>query len=306
MRWKRIPASVKAKGGQGVAPSAFAELLGLLVVLLQAQARKQKIIGSPTPSRSTNSIKQAAEFGIVRGGQKLAGLLLTLAEVNGLGLEAAAGPGADGGLLLGSRPTRAATWPTGTSSVLPYAEHDPRRHLSAPCKYLKAVKAAGTGQPKAVARKLKELPVDDLFAQAARYWENGRMVHDLYLFEVKKPSESKKPGITTSNSRVPATSVPIRQDSGCPLTSRPVAHSTSPRRNAGVHNQRRGKRRRCQVAQTIRHGVWSRRRRTTRDRTACIRHDQAPDMRPSAPTQRKMARNRLNQKAAPRFSVAFA
>ena len=64
---------------------------------------------------------------------------------------------------------------------------------SATLQYLKAVKAAGTKDSDAVAKKLKELPVDDVFAQGGKVLENGRMVHDLYLFEVKKPSESKKP-----------------------------------------------------------------------------------------------------------------
>ena len=72
--------------------------------LLQAQSSKAKIIGLANAGLdTTNSIKQAAEFGIVKGGQKLAGLLMTLAEVNGLGLRGGAGPGADRGLLLGSR-----------------------------------------------------------------------------------------------------------------------------------------------------------------------------------------------------------
>ena len=60
---------------------------------------------------------------------------------------------------------------------------------SATLQYLKAVKAAGTKDTEAVAKKLKELPVDDMFAQGGKVLENGRMVHDLYLFEVKKPSE---------------------------------------------------------------------------------------------------------------------
>ena len=64
---------------------------------------------------------------------------------------------------------------------------------SATLQYLKAVKAAGTKDTEAVAKKLKELPVDDDFAQGGKVLDNGRMVHDLYLFEVKKPSESKKP-----------------------------------------------------------------------------------------------------------------
>ena len=63
---------------------------------------------------------------------------------------------------------------------------------SATLSYLKAVKAAGTKDADAVAKKLKELPVDDAFAKG-KVLANGRMVHDLYLFEVKKPSESTKP-----------------------------------------------------------------------------------------------------------------
>jgi branched-chain amino acid transport system substrate-binding protein len=63
---------------------------------------------------------------------------------------------------------------------------------SATLSYLKAVKAAGTKDADAVARRLKELPVDDAFAKG-KVLANGRMVHNMYLFEVKKPSESKKP-----------------------------------------------------------------------------------------------------------------
>ena len=64
---------------------------------------------------------------------------------------------------------------------------------SATLQYLKAVKAAGTKETEAVSKKLHEMPVDDDFAQGGKVLANGRMVHDLYLFEVKKPSESKKP-----------------------------------------------------------------------------------------------------------------
>jgi len=65
--------------------------------------------------------------------------------------------------------------------------------------YLKAVKAAGTKDTEAVAKKMKELPVDDQFAQGGKVLENGRMVHDLYLFAVKKPSNPRSRGITTSS-----------------------------------------------------------------------------------------------------------
>src|SRR6266478_449966 len=162
--------------------------------LLQAQSSKAKIVGLANAGLdTTNSIKQAAEFGIVKGGQKLAGLLMTLSEVNGLGLDAAQG------LIL----TEGFYWDH-DDKTRAFSERFIKRtgHMpsmihagtySATLSYLKAVKAAGTKDTEAVAKKLKELPVDDAFAQGGKVLENGRMVHDLYLFEVKKPSESKKP-----------------------------------------------------------------------------------------------------------------
>src|SRR6201994_3423398 len=161
--------------------------------LLQAQSSKAKIVGLANAGQdTTNSIKQAAEFGIVKQGQKLAGLLMTLAEVNGLGLEAAQG------LVL----TEGFYWDHDDQSRA-FSERFFKRMgrmpsmihagtYSATLSYLKAVKAAGTKDTEAVAKKLKELPVDDAFAKG-KVLENGSMVHDMYLFEVKKPSESKKP-----------------------------------------------------------------------------------------------------------------
>jgi branched-chain amino acid transport system substrate-binding protein len=161
--------------------------------LLQAQSSKAKIVGLANAGLdTTNSIKQASEFGIVSGGQKLAGLLMTLAEVNGLGLQAAQG------LVL----TEGFYWDL-NDKTREFAERYMKRTgrmpsmihagtYSSTLSYLKAVKAAGTKDPDAVAKKLKELPVDDAFAHG-KVLENGRMVHDMYLFEVKKPSDSKKP-----------------------------------------------------------------------------------------------------------------
>src|SRR6478736_6592957 len=162
--------------------------------LLQAQSSKAKVIGLANAGLDTsNSIKQAAEFGIVKGGQKLAGLLLVLSDVHALGLEAAQG------LVL----TEGYYWDRDDKSrdlANRFFKRTGRMPnmiqagtYSATLQYLKAVKAAGTKDTEAVAKKLKELPVDDQFAQGGKVLENGRMVHDLYLFEVKKPSESKKP-----------------------------------------------------------------------------------------------------------------
>jgi branched-chain amino acid transport system substrate-binding protein len=188
--------------------------------LLQAQSSKAKIVGLANAGLdTTNSIKQAAEFGIVKGGQKLAGLLMTLSEVHGLGLDAAQG------LIL----TEGFYWDH-DDKTRAFGERFIKRtgHMpsmihagtySATLSYLKAVKAAGTKDSDAVAKKLKELPVDDLFAQG-KVQENGRMVHDLYLFEVKKPSESKKPwDYYKQLAVVPGDKAFVSaKDSGCPLT----------------------------------------------------------------------------------------
>ena len=189
--------------------------------LLQAQSSKAKIVGLANAGLdTTNSIKQAAEFGIVKGGQKLAGLLLTLSEVHGLGLEAAQGLVLTEGFYW-DRDDRSREFSerffkrTGRMPSMIHAGT-----YSATLQYLKAVKAAGTKDSDAVVRKLKELPVDDAFAQGGKVQENGRMVHDLYLFEVKTPAESKKPwDYYKQLAVVPGDKAfPSAKDSGCPLT----------------------------------------------------------------------------------------
>jgi branched-chain amino acid transport system substrate-binding protein len=91
---------------------------------------------------------------------------------------------------------------------------------SATLSYLKAVKAAGTKDSDAVVKKLKELPVDDAFTTGGKVLANGRMVADLYLFEVKKPEESKRDwDYYKLLAKVPGdTAYPSAKDSGCPLT----------------------------------------------------------------------------------------
>jgi branched-chain amino acid transport system substrate-binding protein len=188
--------------------------------LLQAQSSKAKIVGLANAGLdTTNSIKQAAEFGIVRGGQKLAALLMVLSDVHGLGLEAAQGLVLTEGFYwdhddrtraFGERFLK-------RTGVMPNTIH--AGTYSATLSYLKAVKAAGTKDADAVAKKLKELPVDDAFAQG-KVLQNGRMVHDMYLFEVKKPSESKRPWDYYKQIAV----IPgdkaffTAKESGCPLT----------------------------------------------------------------------------------------
>ncbi len=212
---------VKAKGGQVVGsvrhPLNTSDFSSFL---LQAQSSKARVVGLANAGLDTvNSIKQAAEFGIVSGGQKMAGLLMTLAEVNGLGLTTAQG------LVL----TEAFYWDRDDTSRA-FAERYFKRFGKMPSmiqagtyssvlSYLKAVKAAGTKDSDAVVKKLKELPVEDAFSKG-KVLANGRFVHDMYLFEVKKPSESKKAwDYYKLLATVPGDKAfPAAADSGCPLT----------------------------------------------------------------------------------------
>src|SRR6516225_1014428 len=189
--------------------------------LLQAQSSKAKIVGLANAGLdTTNSIKQAAEFGIVRGGQKLAALLMVLSDVHGLGLEAAQGLVLTEGFYWDQNDRARAFGERflKRTGVMPNSIH--AGTYSATLSYLKAVKAAGTKDADAVAKKLKELPVDDAFTAHGHVQANGRMVSDLYLFEVKKPSESKGDwDYYKLLATVPGdTAYPTAANSGCQLT----------------------------------------------------------------------------------------
>jgi branched-chain amino acid transport system substrate-binding protein len=160
--------------------------------LLQAQASKAKVIGLANAGGDTiNAIKQASEFGISKGGQKLSPLLAFVTDIDSVGLETAQG------LLL----AEAFYWDLNDDTRAfskRFMERVKRVPTSAQAgvyssvtHYLKAVKAAGTTDPAAVIKVMKETPINDMFAKNGRIREDGRMVHDMYLFEVKKPSESK-------------------------------------------------------------------------------------------------------------------
>ncbi|AZB57185.1 ABC transporter substrate-binding protein [Cereibacter sphaeroides] len=188
-------AVVKEKGGQVLGavrhPLSTTDFSSFL---LQAQASGAKVIGLANAGLDTqNAIKQAGEFGIVQGGQRLAALLFTLAEVHGLGVESAQG------LTL----TESFYWNRNEESAefgkrfmertgaMPNMIH--AGTYSAVLSYLKAVEAAGTDETEAVSAKLHELPVEDVFAKGGKVAANGRMISDVYLLEVKKPGESDVP-----------------------------------------------------------------------------------------------------------------
>lgn len=214
---------VKANGGEVVGavrhPLASTDFSSFL---LQAQASGAKVIGLANAGADTqNAIKQAAEFGIVQGGQRLAALLFTLSEVHGLGAEAAQG------LTL----TESFYWNRTDASrefgkrffertqAMPNMIH--AATYSAVTSYLKAIEAAGTDETEAVAAKLKELPVQDLFAENGVVAANGRMIKDVYLMEVKAPDQITEPwDYYNVLSTIPGDVAYIKPaESGCPLVT---------------------------------------------------------------------------------------
>ncbi|MDB5548426.1 MAG: transporter permease [Tardiphaga sp.] len=161
--------------------------------LLQAQSSGAKVIGLANAGGDTiTAIKQAAEFGLTRkGGQKLSPLLAFISDIDSVGLETAQG------LLLAEAfywdlndQTRAFSkrFMDRTKRVPTSAQAGV---YSATLHYLNAVKAAGTSDAAAVIKLMKDTPINDMFATNGKIREDGRMVHDMYLFEVKKPAESK-------------------------------------------------------------------------------------------------------------------
>ena len=163
--------------------------------LLQAQASGAKVIGLANAGADTiNSIKQAGEFGITQSGQSLAGLLVFLSDVKSLGLQAAQGLQLTTGFYWDmDDETRAWSKRFGEKHGGAMPTMAQAGVYSAVSHYLAAIKAAGTDDGKTVVAKMKELPVKDFFARNAKLRVDGRMVHDMYLVEVKKPAESKGP-----------------------------------------------------------------------------------------------------------------
>ncbi|WP_444826201.1 ABC transporter substrate-binding protein [Afipia sp. NBIMC_P1-C3] len=166
--------------------------------LLQAQASKAKIIGlANAGGDTTNAIKQAAEFGIVKGGQKLAGLLMFIPDVHSLGLPVAQGLNF----------TETFYWDMNDSTRAFSKRFSERtKNKSMPSMvhagvyaslihYFKALEALGNNPHDGakVVAKMKELPTDDPLFGKGSIQPNGRKIHPAYLFEVKTPAESKGP-----------------------------------------------------------------------------------------------------------------
>jgi branched-chain amino acid transport system substrate-binding protein len=162
--------------------------------VLQAQASKAKIIGiAGGPPNNTNEIKTGGEFGIFKGGQQMAGLLVLITDIHGLGLQTAQG------LLL----TTSFYWDmddkTREWSKRYFAKMNRMPTMwqagvySSVMNYLNAIKESGTDDSLKVAAKMREKPIEDFFARNGRLREDNLMVHDLVLVQVKTPEESKYP-----------------------------------------------------------------------------------------------------------------
>ena len=161
--------------------------------LLQAQASKAKVVGLANAGGDTiNSIKAANEFGLTKN-QTIVGLLTTIIDIHALGLPTTQGMMFTEGFYWNlNDDTRA--WSRRFFSVhkkMPSMLH--AGTYSAVMTYLKAVQATGTDDAGPVMKKMKETPINDFFAKNGKIREDGRMVHDMYLVQVKKPGESKEP-----------------------------------------------------------------------------------------------------------------
>jgi branched-chain amino acid transport system substrate-binding protein len=189
--------------------------------LLQAQASGAKVVGLANGGADlTNSIKQAAEFGLVQGGQTLAGLVVFISDIHALGPEAAQG------LVL----TEAFYWDQNDATrtfsnrfaerfggKMPTMVH--AGVYSSVMHYLKAVEAVGSKDAAKVMAKMKETPVEDPLFGKGEVRQDGRVIHDMYLFRVKSPEQSKGEwDLYETLATIPADEAfrPLK-DGGCPL-----------------------------------------------------------------------------------------
>jgi branched-chain amino acid transport system substrate-binding protein len=189
--------------------------------LLQAQSSGAKVIGLANAGGDfTNTMKQAAEFGIVQGGQSLAGLLVFITDVHSLGLQVAQG------LVM----TEAFYWDQNDQTRAwskRFAERNGGKMptmvhagvYAGALHYLKAVEALKGKDTAQVMAKMKEMPTDDPLFGKGMIRQDGRKIHDMYLFEVKKPAESKGPwDLYKQLATIPADQAfrPLNEG-GCPL-----------------------------------------------------------------------------------------
>ncbi|MGB6538484.1 MAG: ABC transporter substrate-binding protein [Xanthobacteraceae bacterium] len=214
---------VKAAGGQ-VVGSALAPFptQDFSSFLLSAEGSNADVVALANAGGDTiNAIKQAREFKFDKSGKRLAALLMFISDVHSLGLNAAQGTILTTGFY----------WDLNDATREWSKKFFARRHAmptmtqagvySAVLHYLQAVRAAGTKDPLKVMKKMQEMPIHDFFAEDGRLRPDGRMVHDMYLVQVKAPGQSKEPWDYYKILRtIPADQAfrPL-QDGGCPLVT---------------------------------------------------------------------------------------
>jgi branched-chain amino acid transport system substrate-binding protein len=188
-------AVVKAQGGKVLGSSRHPlSTSDFSSYLLQAQASGAKILGLANAGGDLiNSVKQAKEFGLTDSGIKLAGLLVFITDVHSLGLETTQGMYLTEGFYW-DLDDKSRAWSKGF-----FDKHQKQPTMiqagvySSVFNYLKAVEATGTDDAAAVTQYLKSITINDPIIRNGKLRENGLLVHDMYLFQVKRPSESKKP-----------------------------------------------------------------------------------------------------------------
>jgi branched-chain amino acid transport system substrate-binding protein len=170
------------------------DTLDMSSFLLQAQASGAKYVALATAGTGlVTTMKQAREFGLTSQGQTMVGIVVFMSDLKAIGLEAA------DGLLFST-----GFWSEASPEAAAWSKRFFKRHgampndsqagvYSATLHYLKSVEAANTTEASAVMAKMRELPVNDMFAKNGKLREDGRMVHDMYVVQAKKPSESSGP-----------------------------------------------------------------------------------------------------------------
>ncbi len=158
----------------------------------QALASKSKVVAFSTAGADTaNSMKQAAEFGIGKNGQRIAGMLVYINEIHALGLQNAQGMLLTSGFYWDRDEETRAFSRRYFKRMKKMPNMSQAGVYSSTLHYLRSIQAAGTDATPELMKKMKELPINDMFAKNGRIREDGRMIHDLYLYQVKSPSESK-------------------------------------------------------------------------------------------------------------------
>ena len=216
---------IEAAGGKVLGSAAHPlNTMDFSSFLLQAQASKADVVGLATSGKDVQTaIKQANEFGIVAGGQKLAGLLVFITDVNALGLKAAQGLQVTTSFYWDvNEETRAwfKRFMAASGGRVPTMIH--AGTYSGVRHYLAAIKAAGTTDPKVVAARMRETAVNDMYNKDVAIRPDGRVLHDMYLVQVKTPEESRyKYDDYKVVRKVPgAESFRPLADSECPLVRR--------------------------------------------------------------------------------------